>query len=234
MAWEWRPNEKNLPQFGTRPGAFQSSPIVIDTHKDGIRLGPAGRTVSFDVNADGSADTVQWVRPRGDEAFLSPHVGDLASAATCEALAESVEHLLAILEVTPQAVAHDLHPDFHSSRFAVELAHARGIPAIGVQHHHAHIAAVAAEHRFEGPLVGLALDGVGLGTDGAPWGGELLRVDGPRFSRIAHLGALRLPGGDRRAAEPRPLGRRQRPDAEVRGGATLASGLTREAGPRSG
>jgi len=139
---------------------------------------------------------------RGDEAFLSPHVGDLENAATCEALSESVEHLLSILEVEPRAVAHDLHPDFWSTRFAQELAARRGIPAIAVQHHHAHIAAVAAENRFEGPVIGVALDGVGLGTDGAPWGGELLRVDGADFRRLAHLGALRLPGGDRAAREP--------------------------------
>lgn len=139
---------------------------------------------------------------RGDEAFLSPHVGDLETAATCEALAESVAHLLDILEVRPVAVAHDLHPDFWSSAFAVDLAARRGIPAVAVQHHHAHIAAVAAEHRNEGPVLGLALDGVGLGTDGTPWGGELLRVDAAGFTRLAHLGALRLPGGDRAAREP--------------------------------
>ena len=139
---------------------------------------------------------------RGDEAFLSPHVGDLDTARTCEAMAEAVDHLLDILEVAPRACAHDLHPDFWSSRFAAGLAARRGIPAIGVQHHHAHIAAVAAEHRHDGVLLGLALDGVGLGTDGAPWGGELLRVDRGGFRRLAHLSTLRLPGGDIAAREP--------------------------------
>jgi hydrogenase maturation protein HypF len=139
---------------------------------------------------------------RGAEAFLSPHVGDLDNAPTCEALDEAVAHLLAILEVEPAACAHDLHPDFYSSRLAARLAAERGVPAFAIQHHHAHIAAVCAEHGHEGPVLGLALDGVGLGTDGTAWGGELLRVDGARFSRLGHLGALRLPGGDRAAREP--------------------------------
>ncbi|MGE0358692.1 MAG: carbamoyltransferase HypF [Burkholderiales bacterium] len=139
---------------------------------------------------------------RGDEAFLSPHIGDLDNAPTCEALEEAVDHLLAILEVRPRACAHDLHPDFWSSRFAARFAAERGIPAIAVQHHHAHIAAVCAEHGVEGPVIGLALDGVGLGTDGTAWGGELLRVDGTSFARLGHLGELALPGGDRAAREP--------------------------------
>jgi hydrogenase maturation protein HypF len=139
---------------------------------------------------------------RGAEAFLTPHVGDLDNAPTCESLDEAVAHLLAILEVEPSACAHDLHPDFYSSRLAARLAAERGIPAFAIQHHHAHIAAVCAEHGATGPVLGLAMDGVGMGTDGTAWGGELLRVDGARFRRLGHLGELRLPGGDRAAREP--------------------------------
>lgn len=139
---------------------------------------------------------------RGDEAFVSQHVGDLDNAATCKALERVAEHLLSILDVEPELVVHDLHPDFHSTRFGARYAQAQGVPALGVQHHHAHIAAVVAEHRLAGPVLGLALDGVGLGTDGAPWGGELLLVDGETSDRIGRLSDLRLPGGDRAAREP--------------------------------
>jgi hydrogenase maturation protein HypF len=139
---------------------------------------------------------------RGGEAFLSQHVGDLDNAATCRALDETAAHLLRVLDVEPELVAHDLHPDFHSTRFAAAFARARGIPAFGVQHHHAHIAAVAAEHGVGEPVLGLALDGVGLGTDGGAWGGELLTVRADAMTRLGHLRHLALPGGDRAAREP--------------------------------
>jgi hydrogenase maturation protein HypF len=139
---------------------------------------------------------------RGDEAFVSQHIGDLDNAPTCTALAETVEHLVAILEVKPAAVAHDLHPDFFSTRHAARLAARWNVPLVGVQHHHAHIAAIAAEHRMSDPVLGVALDGVGLGSDGSAWGGELLRVEGARCERLGRLRPLRLPGGDRAAREP--------------------------------
>jgi hydrogenase maturation protein HypF len=144
---------------------------------------------------------------RGDEAFQSPHIGDLDNAPSCEALDEAVQHLIEILEVEPAACAHDLHPDFYSTRFAARFAGERGIPAFAVQHHHAHIAAVCAEHGaggsvIEAPVIGVAFDGVGLGTDGTAWGGELLRVEKGDFRRLGHLRSLQLPGGDRAAREP--------------------------------
>ncbi len=139
---------------------------------------------------------------RGSEAFLSQHVGELDNAASCIALEQTVEHLLNVLEIEPELVIHDLHPDFFSSRFAAAYAAKHGIPALAVQHHHAHIGAVAAEHGILEPVLGVALDGVGLGTDGAAWGGELLRVDGAKMERLGHLFSLALPGGDRAAREP--------------------------------
>ena len=139
---------------------------------------------------------------RGNEAFVSQHIGDLDHAATRRMLDETVGYLGDILGVQPQAVAHDLHPDFYSTQFAQDYAAQHNLPLIAVQHHHAHIAAVCGEHRVTGPVLGLALDGVGLGDDGGAWGGELLHVVGAEFTRLGHLAPLGLPGGDRAAREP--------------------------------
>ena len=124
-------------------------------------------------------------RLEGDTVRWSPLHGDLAEPAQCMALEASIEALLA--EGPVDAIAHDLHPDFFSTRLAQRWAQQLGVPAIGVQHHHAHIAALQAEHGLSEPVLGLALDGVGLGTDGVAWGGELLWVDGARSVSYTHL-----------------------------------------------
>ena len=139
---------------------------------------------------------------RGDQAHVSQLIGDLDTAEARLMLEQSAARLCAELEVQPELVAHDLHPDFYSTQFALAYAAQRGLRTIAVQHHHAHIAAICAEHRITEPVLGLALDGVGLGTDGMPWGGELLRVAGADFQRIGHLALLAMPGGDRAAREP--------------------------------
>ena len=139
---------------------------------------------------------------RGDEAFVSQHIGDLDNRPTCRALEETATHLLGVLDIVPAAVASDLHPDFESTRLAARLAAERGLPHYRVQHHHAHVAAVMAEHRLASPVLGLALDGVGLGEDGGAWGGELLEVGPAGYTRLGHLAPIALPGGDRAAREP--------------------------------
>ncbi len=128
--------------------------------------------------------------------------GDLSDPTACVALRDSVTHLIAQAHSPIAAVAHDLHPDFYSTQLALQTAAELQVPAIAVQHHHAHIATVMAEHGLTQPLLGLALDGVGLGNDGLAWGGELLRVDDTGFERLAHLAPLALPGGDVAAREP--------------------------------
>lgn len=138
---------------------------------------------------------VRWSRPHGD----------LSSPKACAALQASCDDLLMQAQASGQAVqavAHDLHPDFFSTHLALQQAHVLGVPAIGVQHHHAHIAAVMAEHQLHGPALGLAFDGVGLGSDGTAWGGELLWLHGAQWQRMGHLSPLALPGGDRAAQEP--------------------------------
>ncbi|QEL55760.1 carbamoyltransferase HypF [Chromobacterium paludis] len=139
---------------------------------------------------------------RGNEAFLSQHIGDLDRVANCQALETAAAHLQTLLATRPALIAHDLHPDYFSSRLARNLAERLNIPALAVQHHHAHIAAILAEQQCDDTVLGLALDGVGLGDDGGAWGGELLLVDGAHCQRLGHLATLALPGGDRAAREP--------------------------------
>ena len=138
----------------------------------------------------------------GDKAHISKSVGHLDTPEACREHEKIARQLLAVLGEKPRAIAHDLHPDFYSSRFAAQLAAEFDVPLIAVQHHHAHIAALCAEHHLDKPMLGLALDGVGLGTDGTAWGGELLRVHGAESTRTGHLRPLPLPGGDRAAQEP--------------------------------
>ena len=143
---------------------------------------------------------------RGNEAFLTQHVGDLENASTAAALQGAVAHLESILEVDPDVFAGDLHPDFFSTRLAKRLADEREKPLLLIPHHAAHIGVVMAELGRTEPTYGLALDGVGLGPDGGVWGGELLCVSPLGFERIGHLSETALPGGDRAAREPWRMG----------------------------
>ncbi len=135
---------------------------------------------------------------RGSEAFVSQHIGDLATAEGIRFFEETIGHLTSILDVNPVAIAHDLHPDLAATRFA----EASGRALVAVQHHHAHAAAVIAEHGLVGPTLALVLDGYGYGSDGGNWGGELLLCEGASFRRIGHLAPVPMPGGDRAAREP--------------------------------
>lgn len=138
----------------------------------------------------------------GDTVWWSQVHGDLAGPDNRAALLASVETLQNQSSGPIEAVAHDLHPDFFSSQVAQQLADRLNVPGIAVQHHHAHISSVLAEHGVDAPALGLALDGVGLGSDGVSWGGEVLWVHGAEFERMGHLRPLALPGGDAAAREP--------------------------------
>jgi hydrogenase maturation protein HypF len=139
---------------------------------------------------------------RDREAFPGPHVGDLENLEAYEALRDGVAHFSRLFEVRPEVVAHDPHPDYLSTRLAGELAKEIGARAVGVQHHHAHVAACAAEHGITDPVIGVAFDGTGYGTDGAVWGGEVLVADLTEFRRAAHLAYVPLPGGDAAVRQP--------------------------------
>ncbi|MGD9545155.1 MAG: carbamoyltransferase HypF [Methylocystis sp.] len=139
---------------------------------------------------------------RGREAFVSQHIGDLSNAAAGRFYRETAQRLIELLDVTPELVACDLHPDYYSTRWAEE----QGLPLIRAQHHTAHLAAVLAEHRVEAPALGLALDGHGFGDAGQSWGGELMRLDGASWRRLGGLAPLPAPGGDRAAREPWRMG----------------------------
>ncbi|MGE4542596.1 MAG: carbamoyltransferase HypF [Pedobacter sp.] len=136
---------------------------------------------------------------RGDQAFLSQHIGDLQNVATLDSLAQTVTHLQDILQIRPQLVAHDLHPDYLSTRFAESLS---DLPRVAVQHHHAHMASCMAENALEGEVIGVIFDGTGFGADGTIWGGEFLVGGYQRFERLGHLRPMPLPGGDAVAREP--------------------------------
>jgi len=135
---------------------------------------------------------------RGGEAFLSPHLGDLDSEPAYRAFRTDLALYLAMLDVELDVVAHDLHPEYLSTKWALE----QDAELVGVQHHHAHAAACLAEHGEQGPVLALVFDGTGYGTDGTLWGGELLRCDLAGFERLAHLDPVLLPGGEAAIREP--------------------------------
>jgi hydrogenase maturation protein HypF len=174
---------------------------------------------------------------RGRRAFLSQHLGDLDTEESMRAYADALERSKALFGIEPEVVAHDLHPDFATTRYAEST----GLTTMGVQHHHAHVAAVMAEHCLDASVIGIAFDGFGLGTDGTVWGGEVFAADATHAERLGHLRTVRQPGGDAAVRQPWRmafahavdagveqeaiglLGPRERPLAIVRG--QLRSGM---------
>ncbi|MHB8070263.1 MAG: carbamoyltransferase HypF [Desulfobaccales bacterium] len=141
---------------------------------------------------------VAWERT----ALLSQHIGDLDTAETFDYYRQAIRHFAGLCRQEPRVIAHDLHPQYLSTRYAREQ---EGVRLIGVQHHHAHIAACLAENGRTEPCLGIALDGTGYGTDGTVWGGEILVADLADFSRAGHLAPVRLPGGDAAVRDPRRM-----------------------------
>jgi hydrogenase maturation protein HypF len=141
---------------------------------------------------------------RQQYAFLSHHIGDLENLETLASFEQGIEHFERLFRIQPQAIAYDLHPDYLATRYALARAEREGLPAVGVQHHHAHIAACMAENGLDGEqkVIGVAFDGTGYGDDGGIWGGEFLISDHRSYQRAAHLKYVPLPGGDKAVREP--------------------------------
>ena len=136
---------------------------------------------------------------KGKHAFLSQHVGDLENVESYSFFHEAIEHLERILEIKPEIIAYDLHPEYFSNKWALQQC---GAKLVGVQHHHAHIASCMAENNLDGRVIGVALDGTGYGTDGHIWGGEVLLAGYEDFNRAAHLEYVPMPGGEATIREP--------------------------------
>jgi hydrogenase maturation protein HypF len=175
-----------------------SHPIVLRRARsyapDPIRLPePVGPILGAGAMLQGA-----FCLAEGRRAYLSQHIGDLDSEEAMGAYAQAFDRHRTLFGIEPELVAHDLHPDFATTRFAESL----GLPTVPVQHHHAHIAAVMAEHGLEGRVIGVAFDGFGLGTDGEAWGGEFLECDWATSQRVGHLRAVRQPGGDAAVRDP--------------------------------
>jgi hydrogenase maturation protein HypF len=132
-------------------------------------------------------------------AFVSHHIGDLENAETLHSFGEGIAHFSRLFDITPQVVAHDLHPEYLSTKYALDLD---DVELAGVQHHHAHIASCLADNGADGPVIGVAFDGTGYGTDGTIWGGEFLIADFASFQRAGHLAPVPMPGGAAAIRQP--------------------------------
>jgi hydrogenase maturation protein HypF len=136
---------------------------------------------------------------KGRQAFVSHHIGDLENLETLTSFREGIEHFQRLFDIYPEALAYDLHPEYLATKYALDM----DIPQkIGVQHHHAHIASVLAEHGLSEPVIGVAADGTGYGIDGAVWGCEIMEATLLGFERLAHLTYVPLPGGERAVRQP--------------------------------
>lgn len=160
-----------------------------------IPLAKAARRQVLAVGAE-LKNTVAVVK--GHNVIASHHIGDLEHLAAYRSFLQAVDHLCRLTGTAPEVVAHDLHPEYLSTKFAVE----GDVPTLGVQHHHAHIASCLVDNGHEGQVLGIAFDGLGLGTDGTMWGGELLVADLEGFHRVGHLRTVPMVGGNQAVREP--------------------------------
>jgi len=174
-----------VPRLIRRSRAYAPSPVRLSFSVEGIFAAGAELVNCFAIG-------------KGKQAILSQHIGDLKNPETFAFYKEAYHRFKDLFRFSPEYVVADLHPDYLSTRFAEQMR----LPLLQVQHHHAHIAACMAEHQLDEPVIGVGLDGTGLGTDGKIWGGEVLRCDLNDFTRLFHLEYIKQPGGDLVTKEP--------------------------------
>ena len=177
-------------QIVRRSRGFAPTPLALPSARD------------CTVLAGGAELKNTFCLTRGAEAFLSEHIGDLMERSVLASYEATIAHYEQFFAVRPEVLAADLHPAYLSGQYLAARAAREGLPLVRVQHHHAHIAAVLAEHACHERVLGVALDGTGYGDDGASWGGEFMAANLADYERLAHFAYLPLPGGDRAAAEP--------------------------------
>ena len=136
---------------------------------------------------------------KGNRAFVSHHIGDLENYETLRSFRDGIEHFCRLFDIYPETVAHDLHPEYMSTKYALDR---EGVDLVGVQHHHAHIVSCLADNLETGPVIGVAFDGLGYGDDGTLWGGEILVADLERYQRAGHLVPVAMPGGTAAIKQP--------------------------------
>ena len=187
--------DAGAPRFMRRARGYAPAPLPL----------PPGFEDSPPLLALGAELKNTFCLLRDGQAIVSQHLGDLEDARTNDAWEASLSLYQELYRHEPQAIVVDLHPDYRSTRFGRELGAERAIGLIEVQHHHAHIASVMADNQWPrnaGPVLGIALDGLGMGDDGTLWGGEFLHADYSGYRRLAHLPPVPLPGGTRALLEP--------------------------------
>ena len=177
----------NGPQFMRRSRGYAPEPLTLAFDFPVLALACGGHLKNT------------FCLGKGRQAFVSHHIGDLENLETLTSYKEGISHFQNLFDIYPEAVAYDLHPEYLATKYALD----GDIPQkIGVQHHHAHIASVLAEHGLTGPVIGVAADGTGYGTDGAVWGCEIMTADLLSFERQAHLRYVPLPGGEQAVRQP--------------------------------
>ncbi len=160
------------------------------------------RTFPRPVLACGAELKNTFCLAQGRHAFISHHIGDLENAETLRSFTEGIAHFRRLFDIEPQVIAHDRHPEYLSTKYALDLADAEDLDLIGVQHHHAHIASCLADNGESGPVIGVAFDGTGYGPDGTIWGGEFLIADTQSYERGGHLAPVPMPGGAAAIRQP--------------------------------